>query len=446
VTERPITPSNMSRSYPPSGECLDGPRTPAQMIAPNSPQTPLRSRNSANIGCHRAQRSSVLLCSPARPGHSSKMKAIFEEARMAPTPSQNSSKVLYPQLPNISRSALPVTRVDQSESLRSNIAGNYPGLILQSPAAPSALPQNTPSCESPIASSGHSSGSWSDDLGYINLDSRSRQSTESPQRLVLDWLTKVPTTAEYDEDQSRTLVQDEGLYSAYGMWDTPVLSLVEEHHSDSRRAPPQTRRLHRQQDLCVDPFLNGDSNNRGVSIAQRDISDTCKRLYLDEVKQSTPLTPRGPNNTSSPHAKQTKDTIDSTVQLSPLSPNVCVERGPSRYHTSRSSPTKLPVTPTRACADTTKENLMAESESMYSFSKEANFYADHLVFATPPRRRNDYSQEAKDVMERAVLKAVVEIEEQTKQRELLQSPKTVRMRDRAKKTLPPPGRRGLDEC
>ncbi|KAF2648463.1 hypothetical protein K491DRAFT_248038 [Lophiostoma macrostomum CBS 122681] len=57
----------------------------------------------ANVGIRRSDRSSILLSSPARMGHSSRMRDIFENASLGHTRAFCDDTISYPRLPNISR-------------------------------------------------------------------------------------------------------------------------------------------------------------------------------------------------------------------------------------------------------------------------------------------------------------------------------------------------------
>ncbi|KAF1958961.1 hypothetical protein CC80DRAFT_591836 [Byssothecium circinans] len=375
-----------SQQSPDGGVSLEG---PVRGVARSPPTTPSFSRNSANVGRRRSQHGSMLLRSPARPGYSSRMKQIFEDAGMENFTPLNDVAPLYPQLPNISRLSSPKHREQRCEIVVPNIAGNRHGVILPSPEALSALPEIEQSCESPVMSE-HSSGSWTDDSGYINVESRNRRSAESPKRLVLDWLTTVSATDECQKESVGSGGSDTSLErTCVNSTASMQLSRDRRPHRAfriSRKSPPNAKILRIHRTSPTDPFVirrevdtettydHRSTASKDLSYsarAQRHISDTCKRLDFDQAGRSSNLKiaspkPEGSDGALTPTAKELQDVEAGGIQLSPLSPNVCVERGPSRYLSRRNSPTKAPAELTAPSCTPMKENLAIEAETMYS--------------------------------------------------------------------------------
>ncbi|CAN9293970.1 unnamed protein product [Alternaria alternata] len=117
----------------------------------------------------------------------------------------------------------------------------------------------------------------------------------------------------------------------------PKLTDIDLLHKSSEQSPTPTC------DATIqDPFLDFDANPRTPSLfkslpARRfPNTSSSKPLTTQTQAQSTEtVTVRSRN---SPARQSIFE--DGGVQLSPLSPNVCIERGPTRYHSARTSPIK----------------------------------------------------------------------------------------------------------
>jgi hypothetical protein len=332
------------------------------------PQTPRLSNANANIGRRRYQQSAMLLRSPPRPGHTFRMTQIFQGASVANRASDGDGLVLYPQLPNISRVASPSTR-EQSCPLE------------RRPTTPSETP----------------SESWSDDSGYIVLDhARSLAGSGSPVYPVEDWLSAVSQ----DDDSVGALTrkprhQDAPPHSPLHLRATTELDVIREPRRDSDTLSWRSFDQHPSNTgyaLPQNPFVSGHSSDASSisdssstvesnrqptpsSRPRRYISDTCKRLLF-----SAPGTPTGIRSVHTPSTPKpcgppSNDGYDE-FQLSPLSPNVCIERGPSRYHSPHkaglnTSPAKASTltsffTPPRYPRGRMKENSVAEEDLVRS--------------------------------------------------------------------------------
>ncbi|PVH97830.1 hypothetical protein DM02DRAFT_730287 [Periconia macrospinosa] len=361
INQTPTTPVQASSRYEEGGVPLEVPHTPlrgtAQILSALS-STPT---NEANTGRRRVNHSSILSHSPARPGHCSRMKQIFEQAGKSSTPSVDCGRIRYPQLPDIS---------DHSSSTNGEQKQPFvlPGTINASPnlrafSPPSAIKPNS-TTSTPLY--GNFSESWSDDSGYINAESFTHKSAETSRCWVQDWLSAV---SEWDDDtdskshrSSRSCspknddVGKHGYFS--GPLDTPPVHNISLPFRHRGYAP-------------ADPFvsLTGANNANLVGSAdgkfrptyrvppttnkERHISDTCKQLNL------SPET--GTTNSSSPKSAQKPD-----MGLSLLSPNVCIERGTSQQSFKTVSGQKASKNAAYVIRQSSKENLAAEAETLYS--------------------------------------------------------------------------------
>lgn len=397
----PITPNNRLPSFRrnqhtgrSTHRSPDGGVTLTQHDVPATPTPSLCA--SANIGRRRFHHGS-LLSSPARPGHASRMKQIFEEAGLESKPSQH-GVALYPQLPNISRATSPPPRDQKRQHVPQSTPAYGPGSLLPSKELLSAAPEIAHSHESPTSSSKRSSGSWSGDSGYlvVGRQGASPKRTVSIEDQIRDWLSTVSQAevAGVNEGYSDALRQEtveptQSVDKTYELGNTRPLS------SNRVENPKHPQSRH---GLLHDPFMPDDSSDCSGSKfstdgsnyvtagsyrpppsarSQRHISDVCKRLILDQpppaMNQCTmkdqspglaPVTPLALGRTVSINSPNTlHDADDGGIELSPLSPNVCIERGPSRYHSDYTSPRKLALeppdcTPTKYKSEQMKANVV----------------------------------------------------------------------------------------
>jgi hypothetical protein len=310
------------------------------------PESPTRA---ANI---RVRRSLKLLQSTARAGYTIRMRQIFEDAGNDYPEQQNDTAVLYPQLPNISRKAAP----SPLKSPNRNGAAHQATVHASPTYRPESLCLSTklslavPAAGTPHASllylSERSSGSWSDDSGYIvTTRSRSCSPVVPLNERIHTWLLELPdremSPAQNDTEEKQQLASD-----ASRCYDTndPIVCGTS---IDNNQEPSP---------FVEDPFVyNGNTPSRfelhenGRTAAVLDCRSV--RIISDSVENSKPLEEVG-------------------VQVSPLSPNVCVERGPSRYHSTRKSfetsnvatPSETRFMPTFQ-APQLKENVVRRKES-----------------------------------------------------------------------------------
>jgi hypothetical protein len=152
----------------------------------------------ANIRVRRSNYGSKLLQSPARPGYASRMRQLFEDAGSDHQEQRKNIAILYPQLPNISRKAAPSLTNNTVVVQRANTQASS-GYRPESLCLSTNLPVAVSSISAPHVSLIHpSSGSWSDDSGYIvTTRARSGGCTIEPTERVRNWLLELPNP---DED------------------------------------------------------------------------------------------------------------------------------------------------------------------------------------------------------------------------------------------------------
>lgn len=333
------------------------------------PESPTRA---ANIRIRRSNYGSRLLQSPARAGYATRMRQMFEDAGHHHHEEQgNAAMLLYPQLPNISRKAVPspirspnrssaahqaITPASFTYQPESLCLSNKLSLAASSAGAPHA---------SLLCPSERSSGSWSDDSGYIvTTRSRSCSSTVASDERIRTWLLEL---CDYKMENAQEGIDKDlpPASNASSYQDTAVSVPDEAPIGTNGEASP----------FPQDPFVcNGNApslaelHEKRVATAffdrrpTRDISDVCKSLKLDYLNQTYTTSPRQVVGTSAEtdlYTEEAKNWVregelleEGGVQLSPLSPNVCVERGPPRYHSPR-RPSQMSnvVTPSKSRPD-----------------------------------------------------------------------------------------------
>ncbi|KAF1975500.1 hypothetical protein BU23DRAFT_75595 [Bimuria novae-zelandiae CBS 107.79] len=157
-----------------------GPQTPT---APGASREPCQS---ANISKHRTYHGSVLVQSPARQGHSSRMKQMFEDAGQPSQISPCRAEVtLCPTLPNISRRASPV-RTGQRR------VGTFPAARWPPTPEEGAILGIKTLNSKPASISELCADSWSDDSGYLYTESQARSpAIGSSSHQIERWLLGV---------------------------------------------------------------------------------------------------------------------------------------------------------------------------------------------------------------------------------------------------------------
>jgi hypothetical protein len=339
----------------------------SKTIKDRSHQQSVSPGRAANISVRR----SALLQSPARAGYTTRMRQIFEDAGRGHPELHCSPDHLYPQLPNISRKASPSpVRSPSQNRINSSLK-----LCLASSDHSEKLSLIVAATDKTFVNHPHaserSSGSWSDDSGYIIAASRVRGgSFVIPlDERIHQWLadlsdTKTEEHAQNDSDEAWRLaspIKQHGrcsapfppsLNTAQGEA-TPSMSLRDDRSmllptnwsssndlymcdADSRcydTAPLSSLQI---KDTIVTESGRRPSDN------ETSIHTSLDRKYQQEMRTPSPIegirmssksyTPK-PDTNMLPSQNEVLEEDD--IQLSPLSPNVCVERGPSRYHSDR---------------------------------------------------------------------------------------------------------------
>jgi hypothetical protein len=326
----------------------------------------------ANIRVRRSNHGSTLLQSPARAGYASRMRQMFEEA--------GRSSTLYSQLPNISRKV-------SSPSIRSPVQN---GIVQQATTSASTkyrleslclsmtLPLHVPSRGRTQPKIRHpserSSGSWSDDSGYIVTQPRERIcSLNVPlNERIHTWLVDVPDReGEFPENDFEMTAPCWLSLACSSEWhDEATSTPCESFEKNQSEACPTSTDLEASrtqmpglQSVLNDPLVCKNKAQRSQaptrSHMQGDLpavahiedctrkctSSVCKQHNFDDVNQFHTPTLKHQLDTSPQHhgyssrtpvyPDEAHDLEEGGIKLSPLSPNVCIERGPSRYHSNR---------------------------------------------------------------------------------------------------------------
>ncbi|KAF2034358.1 hypothetical protein EK21DRAFT_85405 [Setomelanomma holmii] len=356
----------------------------------------------ANIRVRRSNYGSTLLQSPARPGYIERMRRMFEDAGRDHQVAQSPKIGLYPQLPNISRkaSALSVKQEVSTVQLVNNATSYRPESLCLS----TTLLSNTGLQGEALVSLPHpserSSGSWSDDSGYIITVSRDRSSNTiaSTNEQIYSWLANIidPDDMISDRDHGlddtaclgETTPEDDDIFGDFdsttrrvviptwgsqetllprGVTSTDDHIVFDNEAWDLVKAPSSWERKWQAQ--------QGILRSRGDR-TPRVFSNDCKRLTFDHIVDDHIPSPSSGYNTppqrlhhdqeAGVSARADQILEEGGIQLSPLSPNVCIERGPSRYHSDRTR--RALTTITSPCRDRSavpnqaiqlKENVVA---------------------------------------------------------------------------------------
>jgi hypothetical protein len=320
----------------------------------------------ANIRVRRSNRGSTLLHSPARAGYATRMRQIFEDAGRDQGELQSTSRALYPQLANISRKASPSPSNSPTKST-DGLPRYRPDSLCLSANLRSIVASTGGVGVSLAHQSQRSSGSWSDDSGYIvtsNSHTRHSSFTLTPDERIRIWLCELPE--EKIED-----VEEDGRMES-----------VLERNADS------IDRRHNRDEML--PFASDHTSPFGSDLHEYDATYTLpphgplgdvpgvrNQLRFSAPNQFHIPSPKARLRTSTQHDENVSDNRafpgdaqlleEGGIQLSPLSPNVCIERGPARYHSNRkpremTAPCRL-GSPTPIRAPRLKENVVLENEA-----------------------------------------------------------------------------------
>ncbi|CAI6335747.1 unnamed protein product [Periconia digitata] len=286
---------------------------------------------------------SILSRSPARPGHCSRMKQIFEDISKSNATILDQGKVQYPRLPVVLEpsSSTIFEKLDSSAFLRNVNYLRKSNVDAQEPLSAATKPSRTIS----IKFSETSSESWSGDSGYINAGPGvAQKAIEKSNSLVEDWLSGV-SDANDDADSISNFISNSDIATDHTISVTsrrrdyatgdPFVSEPEQTDTESKisnRIPAATKK-------------------------SRHISDTCKQLTFSSISRGTKMASQPP----------AKSVHISDAGLRVLSPNVCIERGASGQQPLKTSISpKSPKVATYDIYNGPKENLAAEAETLYS--------------------------------------------------------------------------------
>ncbi|KAF1913741.1 hypothetical protein BDU57DRAFT_320822 [Ampelomyces quisqualis] len=374
------------------------------------PESPTRT---ANIRIRRSRYGSALLQSPARAGHTACMQQIFEAVGHSQHELHSTPTALYPQLPNISRKALPTLdrSPDASVALQPKATcpskKYYPKSLCLSTNLSRVVASASEAHASLTHTSNRSSGSWSDDSGYIATNLRARGHSFNMDERIHDWLRALSGPESQDS---------KGL-------NEQCPSTPDEHHvlvhigrtGRSQAGSSQSRHVHQEKGLVMaelsDPFVcdidgrhlttasSSDVQGHGTmaighaNVTKKPMSHvsnrqsaiplhgSCIRMSRSVLKHSPPRSFFVGKTDTSPLGHEVLD--EGGVQLSPLTPDVCTERGPSRYHNRNLKKTCNTKTPSRARPTMTfQAPLLKEND----FLKELGSYKSDDLF-TPSGSR-----------------------------------------------------------
>lgn len=355
--------------------------SPARIHIPSDLETNSSTRI-ANVRIRRSQHGALLLQSPARPGHATRMKHIFESASRDQLATQDDGASLYPQLPNVARKASPPlfhSRLFQQHvTCRSH--NRWPESLCLPTNLTKAFSQPDQSQRNLSWRSEQTSGSWSDDSGYFIADSRGRESTpaHSAKDRIYDWLQHI-SLPNADLTDGIPASDSNKKYRSY------CSKQVQIETRDGQLAPANDaeaeltnqraqqsfedgslRELNRNME--IDPFvhdyrgsnrclffLSCEAQKQSVfssfnHVRQENVFDRLKQPGVCRYRarpcdvECVQLASNEIPHVPAPHAQERGIVIRSPLGsrklehggIDPsLSPNVCVERGPSRHHVRR---------------------------------------------------------------------------------------------------------------
>ncbi|KAF1934106.1 uncharacterized protein M421DRAFT_88129 [Didymella exigua CBS 183.55] len=269
--------------------------------------------------------------SPARSGHSTCIRRIFDDPLRPLALRPRPRDVIYPPLPNVSRQLSPSRKHHQSR--------NAP----LGPHQPLPQDQHSSQDESGISAGSiarSSSESWSDDSIYLEAERlhASPSLAALADGRVWNWLSATDDDRDID---TRT----EGAESLDVHPDEPALR-------NCTALKPNNVIAHEAE-------MSTDDLTAYLLHSQRQVSSMCEtlgfnRLPAKQARKMVDTSTRscGPNATG-PHMNVTPPTARASsfredLELNPLSPNVCTERGPSKHHKSRTVEvvaSQFPTTP-----------------------------------------------------------------------------------------------------
>lgn len=260
--------------------------------------------HSANASARRCIET-ALTQSPARSGHSTCMRKIFDGPLRPLAPRQAHQDAVYPSLPNVSRQLSRLTRHRESRNAPCRLQWSDRPLDQDDSCMPtSSFPRSL-------------SEPWSEDSIYLSTESlHASPSNATRDDRVRDWLLTAETsdidiraeTAEnLDMHLNGPLLRDCAAVEPNNIIPGKAKTL----RSDLTAGRPQTR---------------------------RQVSDTCETLEIDQSPTKQPHATikafrRSRNSTATPaHVYITSPQAQASprrkvIELKPLSPNVCTNRG-----------------------------------------------------------------------------------------------------------------------
>jgi hypothetical protein len=304
----------------------------------------------ANIRVRRSNYGLKLLQSPARPSYASRMREIFEDAGSDHQQQQQNPTILYPQLPNISRKAA-ASPANSTAVVQRSTTQASPRYRPESPCPSNNCPCAVSSMCAPHVSLIHpserSSGSWSDDSGYIvTRRARSGSCTVPPIDRIQTWLLEL---SHLDRDAGTMTTAEEGQLAMVPFQQlnkevTAHIGMSEEDHTRSCSSMGDPFVCDRDASSRL-KGLNGSGTECIGYRPLRNVSNLCKPLnlgHLNQVHTPTLVKTMKTSPTNRGNARRTREWCNENealeeggIPLSPLSRNVCIERGPSRYHSPR---------------------------------------------------------------------------------------------------------------
>ncbi|KAJ4992771.1 hypothetical protein SVAN01_01817 [Stagonosporopsis vannaccii] len=239
----------------------------------------------ANTSARRRCRDTAVLYSPARRGHSACMRQIFDVNQQPALYARENQDVIYPALSNVSRQRSPFNK--------------HP--VADIPTAFQCTANGDPV----------SSESWHDDLGYLHGDAQcvSTRLASSPDGKVNDWLSAT------DDDSSES--------TNAGMSEHASQPEHRQHITPNERN-----------------FKHDTPSNSPMTSPRQSLVTTPTHRHRRAVQDNMVV-----YSCTSPTDRGGLGLEE--LQLSPLSPNVCTERGPSRYHESRRARVTIDTSPTK---------------------------------------------------------------------------------------------------
>lgn len=319
----------------------------------------------ANIRVRRSNCGPALLQSPARAGYTECMRRIFEDAGREHQVPQSPTVDLYPQLPNISRKASASLVSSEVPRLKKSCSSSYgPDSLCLSMHLQLGLPPQGEAQRSLPHPSERSSGSWSDDSGYIITASRGRSHSflAPPNEHIYSWLEGIcdPEDVPVEETVAETL--DSRISCAARSSSITEDPFLTESSYTNLINTASLLKAHPKEDVMI-----SHQNCTTVRLAHDHVGNTCTQCPStgQDAPQNFAFARRMNTDPAEVQAVE-----EAGMQLSPLSPNVCIERGPSRYHSNRTS--RAPSSITTPCRDRytepisvprMKENVLREELS-----------------------------------------------------------------------------------